>query len=66
MYTGEVYACSLELEFQHVQGENCFHIALLLNTPSTLAIAKYLVKWYGKTLVGSLALFRSTARRLTR
>ncbi|KAL6745893.1 ankyrin repeat-containing domain protein, partial [Haematococcus lacustris] len=32
-------------------GENCFHVALLLNTPSTLAIAKYLVKLYGKLLV---------------
>jgi hypothetical protein len=32
-------------------GENVLHIALLLNTPSTLAIAKYLVKLYGKTLV---------------
>uniref|UniRef100_A0A7S0RFC8 Ion transport domain-containing protein n=1 Tax=Chlamydomonas leiostraca TaxID=1034604 RepID=A0A7S0RFC8_9CHLO len=34
-------------------GDNCFHIALLLNTPSTLAIAKYLVKLYGKTLVNT-------------
>ncbi len=34
-------------------GENVFHIALLLNTPSTLAIAKYLVKLYGKTLVNT-------------
>eukprot|EP00201_Polytomella_parva_P020198 CAMPEP_0175043104 /NCGR_PEP_ID=MMETSP0052_2-20121109/2973_1 /TAXON_ID=51329 ORGANISM="Polytomella parva, Strain SAG 63-3" /NCGR_SAMPLE_ID=MMETSP0052_2 /ASSEMBLY_ACC=CAM_ASM_000194 /LENGTH=456 /DNA_ID=CAMNT_0016306069 /DNA_START=224 /DNA_END=1591 /DNA_ORIENTATION=- len=34
-------------------GENVFHIAMLLNTPSTLAIAKYLVKLYGKTLVNT-------------
>lgn len=34
-------------------GDNVFHIALLLNTPSTLAIAKYLVKLYGKTLVNT-------------
>ena len=34
-------------------GENVFHIAMLLNTPSTLAIAKYLVKLYGKQLVNT-------------
>lgn len=34
-------------------GDNVFHIAMLLNTPSTLAIAKYLVKLYGKTLVNT-------------
>lgn len=34
-------------------GENVLHIAMLLNTPSTLAIAKYLVKLYGKTLVNT-------------
>lgn len=34
-------------------GENVFHIAMLLNTPSTLAIAKYLVKLYGRTLVNT-------------
>lgn len=34
-------------------GENVFHISMLLNTPSTLAIAKYLVKLYGKTLVNT-------------
>jgi hypothetical protein len=32
-------------------GENVFHTAMLLNTPSTLAIARYLVKLYGPTLV---------------
>lgn len=34
-------------------GENVFHVAMLLNTPSTLAIAKYLVKLYGKMLVNT-------------
>mmetsp|Transcript_1453 Transcript_1453/g.3191 ORF Transcript_1453/g.3191 Transcript_1453/m.3191 type:complete len:1024 (-) Transcript_1453:1638-4709(-) len=34
-------------------GDNVFHVAMLLNTPSTLAIAKYLVKLYGKTLVNT-------------
>ena len=34
-------------------GENVFHVAMLLNTPSTLAIAKYLVKLYGTTLVNT-------------
>eukprot|EP00798_Chlamydomonas_sp_ICE-L_P026129 gene26129-11847_t len=34
-------------------GENVFHVAMLLNTPSTLAIAKYLVKLYGATLVNT-------------
>ncbi len=32
-------------------GENVLHMAMLLNTPSTLAIARYLIKLYGKTLV---------------
>jgi hypothetical protein len=32
-------------------GENVFHTAMLLNTPSTLAIARYLVKLYGPPLV---------------
>lgn len=32
-------------------GENILHIAMLLNTPTTLAIARYLVRLYGKTLV---------------
>jgi hypothetical protein len=32
-------------------GETVFHTAMLLNTPSTLAIARYLVKLYGPTLV---------------
>jgi hypothetical protein len=32
-------------------GENVLHTAMLLNTPSTLAIARYLVKLYGPTLV---------------
>jgi hypothetical protein len=32
-------------------GENILHTAMLLNTPSTLAIARYLVKLYGATLV---------------
>jgi hypothetical protein len=34
-------------------GENVFHMAMLLNTPSTLAIARYLVKLYGRTLVNT-------------
>ncbi|GAX79471.1 hypothetical protein CEUSTIGMA_g6912.t1 [Chlamydomonas eustigma] len=34
-------------------GENVFHVAMLLNTPSSLAIAKYLVKLYGKQLVNT-------------
>lgn len=42
-------------------GDNCFHIALLLNTPSTLAIAKYLVKLYGKTLVNTPYQVRSVS-----
>ncbi|KIY99828.1 Transient receptor potential cation channel subfamily V member 6 [Monoraphidium neglectum] len=32
-------------------GENVLHTAMLLNTPSTLAIARYLVKLYGPPLV---------------
>ena len=32
-------------------GENVFHLAMLLNTPSTLAIARYLVKLYKEPLV---------------
>ena len=34
-------------------GENVLHTAMLLNTPSTLAIAKYLVKLYGPPLVNA-------------
>ncbi|MEW5311092.1 MAG: hypothetical protein WDW38_002835 [Sanguina aurantia] len=34
-------------------GENVFHVAMLLNTPSTLAIVKFLVKLYGRTLVNT-------------
>eukprot|EP00879_Flechtneria_rotunda_P026732 GHRR01028553.1.p1 GENE.GHRR01028553.1~~GHRR01028553.1.p1 ORF type:complete len:131 (+),score=20.66 GHRR01028553.1:244-636(+) len=32
-------------------GENVMHVAMLLNTPSTLAITRYLVKLYGSQLV---------------
>jgi hypothetical protein len=32
-------------------GENVMHVAMLLNTPSTLAITRYLVKLYGRQLV---------------
>jgi hypothetical protein len=32
-------------------GENVFHLAMLLNTPSTLVIARYLVKLYRAPLV---------------
>ena len=32
-------------------GENVLHVAMLLNNPSTLAIARYLIKLYGKPLV---------------
>lgn len=32
-------------------GENVLHVAMLLNTPSTLAITRYLVKLYGTVLV---------------
>ncbi|KAF8062894.1 TRPV6 [Scenedesmus sp. PABB004] len=32
-------------------GENVMHVAMLLNTPSTLAITRYLVKLYGTQLV---------------
>jgi hypothetical protein len=34
-------------------GDNVFHVAMLLNTPSTLAIARYLVKLYGKNLINT-------------
>jgi hypothetical protein len=34
-------------------GENVLHVAMLLNTPSTLAIARYLVKLYGRALVNA-------------
>ncbi|GBF97002.1 hypothetical protein Rsub_09799 [Raphidocelis subcapitata] len=34
-------------------GENVLHTAMLLNTPSTLAIARYLVKLYGPPLVNT-------------
>lgn len=34
-------------------GENIFHIAMLLNTPASLAIARYLVALYGAELVNS-------------
>lgn len=34
-------------------GENVLHMAMLLNTPSTLAIARYLVKLYGAPLVNA-------------
>lgn len=34
-------------------GNNVLHLAVLLNTPSTLAIARYLVRQYGKTLVNT-------------
>jgi hypothetical protein len=32
-------------------GENVLHVAMLLNTPPTLAIARYLIKLYGAQLV---------------
>lgn len=32
-------------------GENVLHTAMLLNTPSTLVIARYLIKLYGAPLV---------------
>ena len=34
-------------------GENVFHIAMLLNTPSSLAIARYLATLYGTDLVNT-------------
>lgn len=32
-------------------GENVLHLAMLVNTPSTLAITRYLVKLFGAQLV---------------
>jgi ankyrin repeat protein len=34
-------------------GENVLHVALLLNTPSTLAIARYLISVYGESIVNT-------------
>ena len=42
-------------------GDNVLHTAMLLNTPSTLAIARYLVKLYGPMLVNCP--FQASRRR---
>lgn len=42
-------------------GENVLHTSMLLNTPSTLAIAKYLIKLYGPTLVNAPFTVRALA-----
>lgn len=34
-------------------GENVLHVAMLLNTPSTLAITRFLVKMFGANLVNT-------------
>jgi hypothetical protein len=34
-------------------GENVLHVAMLLNTPSTLAITRFLVKMFGAQLVNT-------------
>lgn len=34
-------------------GDNVFHIAMLTNTPTSLAIVRYLVRLYGETLVNT-------------